>query len=322
LISSVLIAAGGIFALVLQWNHRIIEPAPDRWHPKNAFSSQTTNQNPMSNARTTTKTYQGMTDFVHRGYNNRWQTAEGPPVSDGLIAGQGPFGKMDLWQYLDDRGLKTYLNFDKGDDPGVLIVGRDGYDLDAIKALLDDRRGTVLRICSQEMILAWSLTGVDPNARADTARSFIEGHPALEAIATYLNDDWPGTDPLPRRGNGEAEFDAPEKGPLKRLGYEVGKTGARTSVRQRALRKAFNLAPADLPGTYPHDYLADWGAAESSKRLEKIANSLASNCRTARKRSTDMSAAIDDWERDLDWLRREFYNPLTFSFRWPDTRDS
>ena len=262
-----------------------------------------------------------MTDFVHRGYNHRWHTADGAPIAEGLIAGQGPFGKMDLWQYLDDRGLKTYLNFSKGDDPGVLIVGRDGYDLDAIKALLDDRRGTVLRICSQEMILAWSLTGVDPNARPETARSFIEGHPALEAIATYLDSDWPGTDPLPRTGDGEAAFDVPEKGPLKRLGYEVGKTGARASVRKRPLREAFMFAPDDLPGTYPDGYLADWGAAESSKRLEKIANSLASNCRTARNRSTDMSAAIDDWERDLNWLKSQFYNPLSFSFMWPNPRD-
>ena len=275
----------------------------------------------MSNAGTISKTYQGMTDFVHRGYNHRWHAGDETPVQEGLTSGEGPFAKMDLWQYLHDRGLKTYFNFSKIEAPGVLIVGRDGYDLDAIKALLDDRRGTVLRICSQEMVLAWSLTGVDPNERADTARSFINGHPALEAIATYLNDEWPGTDPLPRTGDGEAEFDGPEKSPLKRLGYEVGKTGAPVSIRRRALKKAFELSPDDLPGTYRPEYLAKWGSAESSQRLEKIADSIASYCRTAHNRSTDMSAAIDDWESDLDWLKRQFYNPLTFSFRWPDTRD-
>jgi len=275
----------------------------------------------MNNAGTITNVYRGMTDFVHRSFRERWGAVDEITVETALASGEGPFDKTDLWHYLSDHGLKTYYHFPKIKAPDVLIVGRDGYDMDAITTLLDERRGEVLRICSQEMILAWSLTGVDPNARADTARSFIEGHPALEAIATYLDDDWPGTEPLPRKGTGKGVFDSPEKGPLKHLGYAVGKTGAPTQERRRALRKAFRVPAEDLPGTYTADYLKQWGNAKSSERLEKMANSIASNCRTAHNQSMDMSVAIEHWERDLAWLKKEFYNPLTFSFRWPQSRD-
>ena len=276
----------------------------------------------MKNAGTITNVYKGMTDIVHRGFRERWGAVDDIPVDKALASGEGPFEKTALWQYLNDRGLTTYYHFPKVKAPDVLIVGRDGYDMEAIKALLDERRGEVLRICSQEMILAWSLTGVDPNTCAETTRSFIEGHPALEAIAMYLDNDWPGTEPLPRKGTGEGVFDIPEKGPLKRLRYKVGMNGASIRVRRRALRRAFELPAEDLPGTYTSTYLSEWGTRKSSQRLQKMANSIAYNCQSAYNKPSDMSVAIEHWERDLAWLKKEFYNPLTFSFTWPQSRDS
>ena len=62
----------------------------------------------MNNPGTITNVYAGMTDFVHRGFRERWGTVDDITVETALASGEGPFEKTTLWQYLNDRGLKTY----------------------------------------------------------------------------------------------------------------------------------------------------------------------------------------------------------------------
>ena len=54
-----------------------------------------------------------------------------------------------------------------------------------------------------------------------------------------------------------------------------------------------------------------------SKRLAEIARSIAGSCTTAQKRSDPPHAAIEDWKEDLAWLKKKYYNVLTYSFHWP-----
>ena len=54
-----------------------------------------------------------------------------------------------------------------------------------------------------------------------------------------------------------------------------------------------------------------------SKRLAEIARSIAGFCTTAQKRSDPPHAAIEDWKEDLAWLKKKYYNVLTYSFHWP-----
>jgi hypothetical protein len=85
---------------------------------------------------------------------------------------------------------------------------------------------------------------------------------------------------------------------------------------------AYELDLDELPGRYSQHYLQEWGPAESGARLKKIADKLASECRTRRDAKKDFSVAISHWENDLGWLKETFYNPLTYGFKWPTTSRS
>lgn len=257
---------------------------------------------------------------VFQGFRTRWEMQEEIPVRRIVITGQEPFGRGKIWSYLSDLGA-TVRNVGELSAPGLLILGREQFRKDPVRRLLYDRRGKVLRICSQEMLLAWALTGVDPNLDSSTAWTFIDGHAGLSFVASILRSRWPGTDPLPQ-SKGEFHFEGPDTSPLKRLGYTVGKTsGLPQSERRSLLRTAFELERSALPGQYPEWYLQEWGHAESSTRLKKLADKIAWSCRSYRKRDDkDFDTAIDHSENDLAWLKDTFYNPLTYDFEWPSSK--
>jgi hypothetical protein len=60
----------------------------------------------------------------------------------------------------------------------------------------------------------------------------------------------------------------------------------------------------------------EWGENNSSMRLQKLANTIASLTKNAKRRKSPPAQAISDWESDLDWLKDSFYNGR-FSFHWP-----
>ena len=61
------------------------------------------------------------------------------------------------------------------------------------------------------------------------------------------------------------------------------------------------------------------GAPGTAERLEKLADTLASFARNAKRRATRSYAkAIDDWEGDLALLHEEYYGNM-FHFWWAST---
>jgi hypothetical protein len=256
-------------------------------------------------------------EHVLKAFRRRWEERGEIPFRRVVITGQEPFRRGKIWSYLSGLGAKV-RNVGELSATELLVLGREGFDKDPIRNLLRNRRGKVLRICSQEMLLAWAMTGVDPNRDPDTAQTFISGHPGLSFVASMLKNRWPGTDALPSSA-GAFQFDGPDKSPLKRLGYTTGKTnGLPRSKRRSLLRTAFELKRSELPGRYPEWYLQEWGAAKSQSRLKKLADKLSSNCRTFRRREDkDFEEAITHWENDLAWLKETFYNPFTYDFDWP-----
>lgn len=102
---------------------------------------------------------------------------------------------------------------------------------------------------------------------------------------------------------------------LAYLGYHVGTSSTLVeSQRHVILRRAFamHLPPIESP-----TYMQGWGAPGSANRLRKIANSLASFARQAKRRSLfDMTEAVASWEADLAMLHAEFY-VARFNFGWP-----
>lgn len=255
---------------------------------------------------------------VLRAYEKRWEAEGELPFSAVVMEGMGPFSRGKIWSYLWELGAEV-SEIDDATGPDVLVLGRERVNMDATCRLLRRREGKRLRICSQEMLLGWSMTGVDPNKRPQTVDTFIEGHPALESVRSYLDGRWPGTDPIPSSGGGETGEFGPQESPLVRLGYTVGQDGLGRRSRRDLLQEAYELELDSLPGDYTEEYIEEWGPAESGARLKRIANHLAANCRNFRGRKNDYSLAISHWEEDLEWLREKLYNPLTYGFTWPET---
>jgi len=128
---------------------------------------------------------------------------------------------------------------------------------------------------------------------------------------------WPTTDA--KGGGGRLFLDGvPEEGLLAFMGYRVGVTkGEPTPFRQGILDRVFL---GTLPPVVDPAYTASWGPAGSAMRLKRIADSLASFAKAAKRRGWEIHMeAIREWEGDLDYLRERYYVGR-FRFAWPTCR--
>ncbi len=106
-----------------------------------------------------------------------------------------------------------------------------------------------------------------------------------------------------------------EEGLLRQYGYKVGMNGLSESERWEILDTVF-LRPLQMDDAA---YSSEWGEPRSAKRLQKLAESIAAFTRNAkRRRRGSLSKAIQDWETDLAYLKRTYYNNR-FSFQYPRT---
>lgn len=226
--------------------------------------------------------------------------------------GSSPFRQVEFDDLLHRHGLQPQQ---LGPDTKILIIGRREWTESGLDELLRARSGQKLRIYSQEMFLAYLLTGTDPlKSDRKVLERFGRGHPALEFL-TAVGFDWPTT--LVQEGGGShLSGDWPSVGFLGYMGYAVGYTGPSELERHAALRRAYYARA--LPYVFPQDYRAGWGRPRSSSRLQKIAQSIASFCKNAKRRQGDMSLAIAEWESDMNWLRANYYDGR-FRFEWPST---
>jgi hypothetical protein len=237
-----------------------------------------------------------------------------------LTEGAIPFSREDIGEFLKNRGFSVFnLNARSRPSSGTLVIGQRDWNENLLEDLITERTGQTLKIYSQEMFLAYILTGEDP---FDSSRKLLDkfawDHPALE----YLSErgfDWPSA--FATRGEGDIEFDEtpwPKVGLLKHMGYKVGKYGLKKEKqRQEILRKVY--ISSNLPLVKSRSYMAEWGKARSCQRLQKMANSLATFCRNAKRRSKPPKLAINHWETDLRWMYRNFYRRDHCNFSWPST---
>lgn len=126
--------------------------------------------------------------------------------------------------------------------------------------------------------------------------------------------DWPTTEA--KRGNGGlGDASWVTEGVLGYLGYAVGESSTITASQRHAiLRRVFQM---HLPPIESPSYMAEWDKPGSAPRLRKMANSIASFARQAkRRRNADMREAVTSWEVDLRMLYDEYYVGK-FGFGWP-----
>jgi len=105
---------------------------------------------------------------------------------------------------------------------------------------------------------------------------------------------WPST--YAPGGNGQLSGDQfwYKDGLLSYVGYRVGKTHGLEEVKRQQILDyiLFN----ELPRVVSLEYMQEWGTPRSAKRLKKMAESIASFARNAKRRNYDgLSYAIDDW---------------------------
>lgn len=111
------------------------------------------------------------------------------------------------------------------------------------------------------------------------------------------------------------EANWPKIGILQSVGYRVGEKGLFNNERQKVLSKVYEQ---ELPMVESRLYMDEWGLPTSSKRLHKLAYTIAAFVRNAkRKKRTDMRRAINQWEHDLSWLREKYYSNMNWN--WPST---
>jgi hypothetical protein len=234
------------------------------------------------------------------------------PFGEGVATiGSGPFDENDFDEFIRRKGLEAYAITE---DTDVLVVGHEGWREEDLLWLLDVRAGKYLRVYSQEMLLSYWASWRDPFEDEEIARRFGEGHPALEFLSR-IGFDWPST--LIAGGGGGTDKDLSEElpivGMLKHVGYTVGKSGLPDEGRREVLRHVFD---SRLPTVVSVSYTEEWGAPRSKERLQKMANSIATFCRNEKRKSKPSLLAIEDWEGDLDWLRKTLYSGR-FKFQWP-----
>jgi len=152
--------------------------------------------------------------------------------------------------------------------------------------------------------------------------SFRSGKNSLELreeVVQKINEfqfqsfEWPSTEaPL---GDGTIDDRGwPEQGLLSYLGYCVGASGVRQSERLGLLNYIYHN---ELPNVNDHEYMLDWGNPRTGPRLQKMANSIASFIRMAKRKSlASLGPAIRDWTVDLDYLHANFYLGR-YDFIWP-----
>lgn len=114
----------------------------------------------------------------------------------------------------------------------------------------------------------------------------------------------------------EYEVDWPEIGLLGYLGYKVGEKGESEENRHDIIDFVFESH--NLPIVNDENYMDRWGEARSEKRLKMLVHSLSGFIRLKENHPDDNSAAISDWEDDLNYIKEEIYDTNDSTFPWPD----
>jgi hypothetical protein len=102
---------------------------------------------------------------------------------------------------------------------------------------------------------------------------------------------------------------------LSRMGYHVGnRQGVATPIRRKILEYAVTNS---IPVPNPLE-IDRWGEPSTEKRLKMVAESLAFFVRKNKRLHDErLAKAIIEWEEDLDWLKKTYYEPNSYKFNWP-----
>ena len=199
-------------------------------------------------------------------------------------------------------------------DELYIIVGKDLSDVDV--AVIDSLKGKwhKAKIFTVQGFLHFINTGRSDDDLRKDFNNFIK-HCVFAADGYFK---WPHTNIYPGKGLFNPTKELLQIGVLALMGYHVGRVhGIGDFLRHKILETAYT---SDIPFV-ECDYMKAWSVPKTHWRLKKIAYCLASFAKNAKRKSNwySYSQCIKEWESDLAWLKRNFYDGVYDSkFVWPD----
>jgi hypothetical protein len=105
------------------------------------------------------------------------------------------------------------------------------------------------------------------------------------------------------------------------MGYAVGSKDGISDHGRRCELLDFIFLSSKLPFVHSYEHMLEWGAASSSTRLKKMANSMATFGRNMRRNG--YFAALERYDKDLAYLKDRYYDPgfSGGSWNWPNTEE-
>lgn len=229
--------------------------------------------------------------------------------------GNGPLGTTAMSRLLDS--LKVHTARDARAD--TLVVGSvfDDSTHKELSAFCARHAGHRIRLLSQEMWLCELLHAKHETTwSAPWTFSFVKPLIRQHGVFEFLQQAWTGwvQQGVPAKLHRLVDSLAGlgEDGLLSSVGYHVGYSGDEPVVRREALDTAYAV-----PETEAILFGKRWGRERSPTRLRQMGITLGKLIDRAKTRaSADMSAAIRDWQEDLEYLRTKYYTPA-MQWRWP-----
>lgn len=228
------------------------------------------------------------------------------------IQGDGPWGVIEFEGFLNQKDFSV-VNIT---DPGVRCIVLGSYNVDEeelnqqIATSIEE--GFDLRIYSQELFVAWLITGVNPLEEwleKDLLES-VRGHESLQYVIDSTQFPWPQlVDHASMKRSYEVktfEWDGSlsEESPLRKMGYSVQAGALSIQERRAILRQAYTSSGLNKFLYSSHD-LERWGQPNTAQRLYAISSLITW---LANFQGPTKPAAREKWISDLRWLKESFYD--------------
>ena len=234
--------------------------------------------------------------------------------------GKGPWDLDSMVETMRESEIEVYEA--PHESIGNVVVGRRDWDEDLIARQIDIRGSRGLRIYSQEMWLAFLITGRDPFETNDPEllAEFGATHPALRSL---MSDGmyWPELCEQQEPGEIIEDFDdsGVSESPLHYLGYKVGLTSKLTpGERREVLVICFEARNLTFSEDSSHEYQIAWGKARSAQRLYRMARHIKSLVEGRNGSDWRKTKARGDWIADYKWLKTNVVSKQKFEFVWPN----
>lgn len=228
------------------------------------------------------------------------------------IQGNGPWSVIEFQEFLTEKDF-SILNIT---DPGVqyLILGARNIDEEELSQQITTsiEEGFDLYIFTQELFLAWLITGENPLevwAEKDLLESVVE-HESLQYLIDSTEFPWPQ---LVEHASMNKSYEVKtfewdgalsDESPLRKLGYSVQADMLTIQERRAILKNAYTTSALNKFLNNSHD-LERWGQPNTAQRLYAMSSLITW---LANFQGSTKPAARQKWISDLSWLKEAFYD--------------